>query len=624
MVTNKNLRPYCISIDWLQLHLHRPADFLPSAPAVKSLFATREDRLRWRFSELGHGSKTYKDIYLVKHRGEEWAELSINPYSQSIHPLSATLKIKNKILYAPRLMTDLAEFCEFLGFKFLGISRLDLAYDCNEFYGGLSPEHLMAKYERGDIIKFGSGGGYRQFVQGYSLGFDSTTGKKTLTADVPLWQPRSEDEKPPKAYLQEVERQQIYQDPNCLIELPEHRNPLLGGRSITPMSKPIIYTSTTWGSRSSGHQVQLYNKTLEMQQVAYKHHIAQRWQSYGLDLKRDVWRLEIRITKNARLLENAQTGTRHLLDPRDLIEQEQIEQIFWDYAYKFFRFYTLDPRDRRTSDGKKQRSLMAMLQHKDRLKVYRILSCASRNSAGELTEPLTHTFIPRVPTPQHDYTRGIKQALNVVEGAIKSCADASDPNIIHLQETARHLSAVYGVEKRELFAEREFRARALASESDYPIFRYYQDNWGDVPSHWFTRAQSRQAKLAWDGLKAGASLKAQEEVRNLGYNVHPAFAEPFLEHLLDTGEPLEHYVIDGWREELPPMEAEISENHIAREYEAELLRLQNRKHRITDAIQIASKRERASELQELFKELQEIIEDISAIRELTQIQNLSS
>lgn len=620
---NKNLRPYCISIDWLQLHLHRPADFSYSAPSIKSLFATREDRLRWQFSPVGHGSKTYKEIFAVKHRNEDWAELSINPYSQSIHPLSATLKIKNKVLYAPGLMADLAEFCEYLGFKFLGISRLDLAYDCNEFYGGLTAEHLMAKYEKGDIIKFGSGGGYRQFVQGYALGFDNTTGKKTLTADVPLWSPRSEDEQPPKAYLQEVERQQIYQNPETLISLPDERNPLKGGRPLTEKCKPIVYTSTTWGSRSSGHQVQLYNKTLEMQQVAYKHHIAQRWKAYGLDLKRDVWRLEIRITKNARLIENQQTGTRHLLDPRDLIEQQQIEQIFWDYAYKFFRFYTLDPTDRRTADGKRQRSLMAMLQHKDRLKVYRILSCAVRNAHGELTEPLTHKFVPRVPTPQHDYTRGIKQALNVVEGAIKSCADASNPDIIHLQETARHLSAVYGVEKRELFAEKEFRARALASESDYDVFNYYRKNWGDVPSHWFTRTAQSRAKLAWDGLRAGASLKAHEELNKLGFNVLPAFAEPFLEHLLDTGEPLDHYIVSGVAEDVPMNEEETSAPIQLLQYESEILRLTRKKHSLTDAIKVASKKENLSDLDSLFADLQRVIEDLAALREISNIQNLS-
>lgn len=623
-MVNKNLRPYCISIDWLQLHLHRPADFSASAPRMASLFASSEDHIRWTFSELGHGSKTYRKIFLVKQRGVEWAELSTDPYSSAIHPLSVTLKMKNKVLYEPGLMADIGEFCEFLGFRFMGVSRLDLAYDCNEFYGGLLPSHLMKKYENGDIIKYGSGSGYRQFQQGYCLGFDTVTGKKTLTADVPLWKPSTPGEQPSAAYEEEVERQKVYADPRTLIKLPDERNPLLGGRPITEKSVPIVYTSTTWGSRSSGHQVQLYNKTLEMQQVAYKHHIATRWKSYGLDLQRDVWRLEIRITKNARLLETIDSSLYHLLDPRDLVLEQQIEQLFWDYSYKYFRWYTLDQADRRSSDGKKKRSLLAMLQHKDRLKPYRIFSCAKRNEKGELTEPLTHKFIPRVPVPQKDYSRGIKQALNVVEGAIKSMADAGNPNLIHLQETARHLSAVYGVEKRRLSEIRDFTAKALTSDCDYDIMRYYREHWQDVPTHWFDGTAIQRAVIAWNTVRGGAATQCYKELQSLGYDVHPAFAEQFLEHLLDTGEPLAQFIIQN---DCFPIEEESTEMSHADTVlidESKLMRLIRQKRDIVSLIQESARKEDREEISHLSQSLAEVIEEISLLRDVSGIENLSS
>jgi hypothetical protein len=129
---NKNLRPYVVSIDWLQLHCTVRRISLRSARGA-SLFADESDKKRFSFHSVGHGSKTYSSIYLVKQRGVEWAELSINPYSSSIHPLSSTLKLKNKVLYEPNLMADIADFVEFLGFRYIGITRLDLAYDCSRF-----------------------------------------------------------------------------------------------------------------------------------------------------------------------------------------------------------------------------------------------------------------------------------------------------------------------------------------------------------------------------------------------------------------------------------------------------------------------------------------------------------
>lgn len=539
---NKNLRPYAISIDWLQFHLYRPSNFCASNPEIKSLFATEEDRERFTFSQLGHGSKTYSQIYLVKQRGQEWAELSINPYSSQINSLSSTLKLKNKVLYEPNLMQDCADFLELYGFVYMGITRLDLAYDCNEFYGGLTAEHLMRKYEKGDIIKFGSGNGYRQFTQGYSLGWDKQAKTFSLTADIAVPETHAKEGENPTAWEMEVERQKIYQDPETLISLPDERNPLKGGRPLTEKSEPIMYTSTTWGSRSSGHQVQLYNKTMEMQQVAYKHHIAQRWLDYGLDLKRDVWRLEIRITKGARLLENQTNGARHLLDPRDLLCEEQIEQLFWDYSYKYFRFYCLDPKDRRTADGKKIRSLHAMLAHKDRLKQYRIFSCAERNSRGELTETLTHKFVPRTQTPQQDYTRAIKQAINVLEGALKSQADANDPGIVHTQETLRHLSHVYGIEKRTLFEEKELRARLSAPIDELEICNYYRTHWDDVETKWFARTESSSASLSWMRIRGANQLAIAEELHQLGIDAYPQFAEAVMEQFLNGEVIAESYL----------------------------------------------------------------------------------
>lgn len=137
--------------------------FHPSKAFMKlTLFNSEHE---FTFRELNYGSKTYQSIFKVLYDGEEWAELSMRPHSKQINELSCTLKLANKVCYAPNFMESIADFICVFDFKYIGITRLDLAYDFNELYGGLTAEHFMRKYEKGEIIKFGAGTGYRQFKQ---------------------------------------------------------------------------------------------------------------------------------------------------------------------------------------------------------------------------------------------------------------------------------------------------------------------------------------------------------------------------------------------------------------------------------------------------------------------------
>lgn len=539
---NKNLRPYVISLDWLQLHLHRSTLFTASAQPTCSIFCTNPED--WVFSDAGHGSKTYQHILKIHHQGEPFGEISICPHSKAISELSCTLKIENKVLYEPSCMERVANFLDAFGFKYMGISRIDLAYDCNEFYGGLSASSLMRKYEKGDIIKFGAGSGYRQFKQNYNCSWDNVNKSFALMSDVQIPITRDESGIPTGEFAEELERQQIYSSPECLIKLPDDRNPLCSAKPITSILRPLEYTSTTWGSRSCGHQVQLYNKTLEMQQVKYKHHIAQRWRDYGLDLTRDVWRLEIRVTKAGRLLQNINADTIRFLDPRDIIHEEQLEQIFWDLAWKHFRFLTLDKKDKRSSKGEKVRNLDAILNHKNRLKVYPVLCIAHRNADGKLTEPRAQKFVPRSPSPQKDYSRSVKLAMNLIESAIYSSAMAKNPNIVHLQESYRELSAIYGVHKRNISDIRDFTATYEGRRAEYPIFDFYRREWPELNTKWFDSTQEQRAAIAWARVMGHSKQKVQAELVTLGYSVPLQYVDEALELLLDTGH-IPDYMVAG-------------------------------------------------------------------------------
>ena len=66
--------------------------------------------------------------------------------------------------------------------------------------------------------------------------------------------------------------------------------------------------SLKWGSQSSPNTTKLYNKTMELSQVGDKPYIRQRWKESGLDLSKDVWRIEFSLTSQFQTLRNKKNG----------------------------------------------------------------------------------------------------------------------------------------------------------------------------------------------------------------------------------------------------------------------------------------------------------------------------
>ncbi len=63
-----------------------------------------------------------------------------------------------------------------------------------------------------------------------------------------------------------------------------------------------------FGSNTSTLCYYLYNKTLEMKEKTNKPYITENWRNKGLDLERDIWRLEFSIHSNPRGLVYGETG----------------------------------------------------------------------------------------------------------------------------------------------------------------------------------------------------------------------------------------------------------------------------------------------------------------------------
>lgn len=518
---NKNVKPYVISVDWLSIHLHRCLDFVNGNFEVRYLYATDEQKKLYTFEDSGHGSKTYNYILNIYRCGQEFAELSLCPRQKEINSLSCSLRIVNKQLYEIDIMQKIAEFIMLYSFKYIGLSRIDIAYDCNEFYGGLRPEKLISKYLKGEIIKYGSSGGYTQFSQNYNMSVNSF-GKLDLSKDIVLYQ-NNNDSGTTKTFVD------------------DNRD-----------NQPISTHTITWGTKASAVQVQLYNKTLEMRTKKHKPHIVNRWLSAGLSISKDVWRVEIRINSAGRLLENVRTSETHILNMQDVLFSEQLDIIFQSYANKYFKFFSLPKELSKDKSIKGKTKFEAMIKHKSRLTQYRVLSMPLRNKEMVLLDGEMTIFVPRTHTKEGDYSRSIKSTMRVLESMIVSQANNCAPDIESTVKVYENLKQAYGIERKKTYERKDGDAIEFIENKYNDMHDYYKKEWNDTQEKWFMDTAKRASMMAWGKIIAGANEYCYKYLFSIGYNVVPSQAEKALNILMDTGSIPEDLLIESeelWKDE---------------------------------------------------------------------------
>lgn len=124
--------------------------------------------------------------------------------------------------------------------------------------------------------------------------------------------------------------------------------------SIADVGKPMECNSCSFGSQSSAVSSKMYNKTLEMKEVKKKPYIVESWGFNGLNIEEDVWRIEISIKSDASQTIRTSTGEVFRLMPDSLKQQEMVEDIFFSYAEKYFKF--------KRNDGTKNKTRMKDVQ----------------------------------------------------------------------------------------------------------------------------------------------------------------------------------------------------------------------------------------------------------------------
>ncbi len=181
------------------------------------------------------------------------------------------------------------------------------------------------------------------------------------------------------------------------------------------MKNGFDMNSFSFGSKTSPVFTRLYNKTKELAEVKMKPYIVECWEYNGLDTSQDVWRIEFAIKSDGAKMIHLSTGELFRLDIGQLRFQEEIEDIFFAYADKYFEW--------KINDGKKNKTRMKNLEifPKERCRTLR---------------PIRMTYAT-------DSTRADRIFLKKIEEYIRQLHDV-DPEA---EEALRHVSDIVAYDK---------------------------------------------------------------------------------------------------------------------------------------------------------------------------------
>lgn len=260
---------YCISCDWLEVSGNTPSVLEGDYWIGGKLFTLHREERQTSF---------FKSFHVLKFKNQEYAYIRSQPRLGRISPSFVCLKLANRVLYHEDYVQFLWDVLKALKIRYKGITRLDIAYDCNKFYCGRDPHKFIINYVSKRPEE--KGGMYLANCKEYTL-----HGHKSISNDGTM------------NYI-------------------------------------------AFGSANKQARGYIYNKTLELQEVKDKPWIRDMWYRNGLktDGKNQVWRAEISIKCQGKDLLNLETGQLFTLNPNYISTYENLKKVFHYYASKVFDF----------------------------------------------------------------------------------------------------------------------------------------------------------------------------------------------------------------------------------------------------------------------------------------------
>lgn len=264
-----NRYPYCISVDWFEVCCY-------GAPIEQGERIIGS--MKYQIVDTEKSTRIFKKLYKVIYRGLEYFYIQQIPISGALKKGLTLVKIANRVLYSEKYVSLLLDLLKSLSLQYKGVSRLDIAYDCNYFCNGRSPKRFLHDYICKPIEQ--KGGIYLANVKKHVSFFEKSISSNTH------------------------------------------------------------YSYVKFGMGTGGRSAYMYDKSLELREVKDKPWIRKMWADNGLidDEKTHVWRSEISIKAQGKQLLNLDTGELFALHPTFLDTYEKICKIFHFYASKAFDF----------------------------------------------------------------------------------------------------------------------------------------------------------------------------------------------------------------------------------------------------------------------------------------------
>lgn len=289
-----------VTCDWLQFWCLAPS-WQPTSWEANSPYKFKQNNMGTRvFSQVW---QIYEKAAVTRsHRDEPFAVVARKPYSSILDRTMILVKVDNKQLYRADLYTKLVRLLSVCEWRYKAITRLDICCDLNEFADQLQPNALISRYNAGVYLKAG-------------------------TNRTALWYER-------KLSISELEKR-VRKTLHPRDEMAYHI--ATDGR--------LVPHQLTFGAPQADVHAKLYNKTKEIAEESHKTYISRYWRDNGLDTERDVWRVEISISRRARCLAKEQDGELIKVGLLEACNPTWQKATFLGLAARHFHFKQLPPKE---------------------------------------------------------------------------------------------------------------------------------------------------------------------------------------------------------------------------------------------------------------------------------------
>lgn len=235
----------------------------------------------YSYKVAAYGTRQFRHLVTVSYRNEMICEIQYEPCSSILPPDCVIVKFANRLLYSNLLWTVVDNLLRDHKLIVKNISRVDLCADFNSFET-YDPVQLISDFLSSKIRHKGKGLGAAFF---------------------------------------------------------NHFNKREKGCSV----QHLIYSGIAFGSRESDARAYLYNKTFELKTQKDKPYIRDFWRLAGLDLNKDVWRLEISIKSGGTTFKDKNTGNMIHYSSDELHQPKDLCDLYYTYAKKLFSFVVNRP-----------------------------------------------------------------------------------------------------------------------------------------------------------------------------------------------------------------------------------------------------------------------------------------